>query len=426
MEIASSSSLISGLPVRDLLNKIDFKSQDRDIQIAISTICEASEDTFNARKNSHLTNATEMDHQIRFPLRNRVERNLKKLALACATELKNKNILKLSVALYRQDYLSHFIFTTLQDFGIQVSYTQNFTTNRLLTQTEISILHRLQTKIRDFSTINHYLRLRIYSGDYQTPLLILSEINEQDRQDLHHQLLGLCTNYFDQTNDSEVHFNRLLASNNILSKIKATYVLSMLYLRLHPKEKQNLSVAESFLTQGHHLIENNPLIEDYNFHSVFNRNGYALSLFRRGQVEEALQMLKAGIKKLDDSADGARHLHKSVLIYNAVQCLKALKRFQDCENLCEELLKIDSLFPEYWLELSVVYLEQNKYQAALQSINEAEKLDCFIPEIFALKGFLFLEQENLPQAIENYSKASKLAPQNLQFANDLQYCMEIS
>ena len=106
MNLISSSSLFSGLPVRDLLRKITFKSENSDIQIAMSLFFGTTKKTNAARKKSHLTHATDMDHQIRFALKDRVDRSITKLASLCAKQLLEKSILELTFEL-SDPYLLH-------------------------------------------------------------------------------------------------------------------------------------------------------------------------------------------------------------------------------------------------------------------------------------------------------------------------------
>ncbi len=419
----------SGLPVRHLLRQLKIETTDCDLQIALALVFGLTQETQEARKKSHLTHATDMGHQIRFSLNDRVDRAITKLAAFFAKQLLAKSILEVSVALLDEDYTSQVFFRQLQKEGIRVHSTLALSTSEvlleLLNDKEKQILKTLQENKKDLNLILNFARERIYSGDYSTAYSVLMKIELSERNDSAHHILGLCCNFFGNTDESETHFRRLYASSNIISKVKAAYVLSMLYLRLHPKDKQDLEVAENFLSASHQLIESHMTIQDYHFHSVFNRNGFALCLFRRGKVHEALQMLQLGIEKLQQSNDGAKNLHQSVLIYNAVQCLKALKRYDECEKLCQTLLEIDSLFPEYWLELSIVYLEQSKFKLALASIKKAENLDAFIPEIYALRGYLYLNQGRTDLALKNYKRAALLAPQNSTYQSDLDYCIEL-
>lgn len=429
MTLASSSSLFSGLPVRDLLREIKIENPSSDIQIALSLVFGTTQQSDQARKKSHLTHATEIEHQIRFVLKTRVERSIAKLASVCAEQLLKKSIADLSVSLHENDYISHTFFNHLKKHGLIISALGDIAESPksldLLTTTEINILNSIQSERKNLTLIVNYAREKVYVGDYSTAYYVLMQLDLAERTDCAHHILGLCCNFFENTTESEIHFRRLQASEDLLSKVKAAYVLSMLYLRLHPKEKQNLETAENFLEASYQLIEKNVTMLDYNFHSVFNRNGYALCLFRRGRIQEALDMLQSGIIKLKQSADGAKNLHQSVLLYNAAQCLKALKQYEKCEELCANLLEMDPLFPEYWLELTSVYLEQSKFETALFTLKEAENLDAFIPEIYALRGYTYLNQNKIELALANYKKAVCLAPQNPSYRSDLEYCFEM-
>ena len=427
MNLAPSSSIFSGLPIRDLLRHINTSTTNSDIQIALALIFGTNQQTRKARKLSHLTHATEVDHQIRYPLKARVDRSILKLASFSADQLLQNSISEISVNISKDDYISQIFFSCLRKNGIRIQINSSLLNSEisidLLNSTEQQILRSIQINEMNLDFILKYAQERIYAGDYSSAYCVLIKFDPSDRNDICHHILGLCCNFFGNTIESEVHFRRLLASGNILSKVKAAYVLSMLYLRLHPKDNQDLNTAEQLLIDSHQLIEANTTMKDYYFHSVFNRNGYALCLFRRGQIDDALEMLNLGIEKLKNSDDGAKCLHQSVLIYNAVQCFKALQRYEECEELCKNLLEIDPLFPEYWLELSIIHLQQDDFKAALVTLNKAEELDAFIPEIYALRGYTYLNQNKLEFAVRNYRKAVALDPHNATYMSDLDYCL---
>jgi tetratricopeptide (TPR) repeat protein len=427
MKLIPSSNLISALPVRQLVDMLKLEPQNHEIVIALEMIKPRTSQSDWARKCSHLTHSTEIDHQIRFPLKGRVERSIKKLAQTCSQKLKSLNLIQFQVAISSNDWISLKFFEALEQENITIIYENicdKATSDQLLTLDEKNIIESLKAKT-NFESVIRFSQERVYSCDYQTAFNLLSQIPIPSRTDACHHILGLCSNFFGLTENSELHFKKLMQSELTISRIKASYVLSMLYLRLHPKEKQNLELAEYYLQVGQSLIEQNENIPDYTFHSVFNRNGYALCLYRRGKIEEALETLQAGIQKLQTSSDGAKDLHESVLIYNAVQCLRAMGKYSECESMCKKLLSVDPLFPEYSLELASLYLELEEFDKAHQYLKNAENLDAFIPEIHSLKGYLFLNQNKLSEAIKSYQQSLSLAPYNQEFQDNLDYCLHL-
>ena len=152
-------------------------------------------------------------------------------------------------------------------------------------------------------------------------------------------------------------------------------------------------------------------------------------------------MLKEGVATLDSTirrndAEGRpshRYLHRSVLMYNAVQCLAALERYDECEAMCADLISADPLFPEYHLEAGRIQLmrangDSERLNRALSFFESAKRLDDAIPELHALIGFTLLESGRLLEAKTAYEKALKLdpmnAPLNAQIQDALLYCAE--
>lgn len=433
LALQASSSIFSGWPVRDLIEKVGFKPTTVDSRITIALFCGFSESVRESRILSHLTHSTEIQHQIRFPMRVRVLRGVRKLASAIAPKVSQN----LAVRLAADDELSIEFFLELEAHGVQVTYLpfagagSEFASPR-----ELESLLKLKMPI-DVRGLLAIASERTYSGDYRTAYQLLMRIPEHLRtSDVHHHL-GMCTNYFERTEESETHYLRCFESDDIVTRASAAYMISMLYLRWHSKEKHSLDQAEKFLDRAYQELGEISDFETREFQRVFNRNGYALCLYRRGRVEEALQMLKSGVSVLDTSiarsdAEGRpshRYLHRSVLLYNAVQCLAALQQFEECEAMCAELISSDPLFPEYHLEFGRIHLmqasgDESRLSAALECFASAESLDSAIPELHALKGFTFIECGRLAEAKASYEEALKLDPLNAQFQDAVLYCVE--
>jgi tetratricopeptide (TPR) repeat protein len=418
MKLASSSLFFSGIPVRDLLQKINYVPSNSDLQIAFGMIWETNDSALDARKQSHLTNSTTVDHQIRFALKDRVSRSLQRLAADVTSKLNSSALV--NICLGKEDVISIEFFKYIPSFKIQlIDVTEE--NSELLTLNEKNVLEALKNPTQN-EIVLRKAQERIYAGDYTTAYKLLAFSPQETRSEEMHYMLGLCTNFFGRTIESEEHFSHLLKSKKDLNVVKASYVISMLYLRMHPKERQSLQTAEDLLENAYQVLENNPAVEDRTFHQVFNRNGFALCLYRRGKVHEALAMLEQGIVKLQNSGEGATPLHQSVLIYNSVQCLRDLKRYSECVTKCQQLLAMDPLFPEYWLELARVLLEQEKYFEAITVLERTEYLDPLIPETQALLGYAYMELNDLWKASQYYYRARQLNPDDPQWSLDLAYC----
>lgn len=444
LRLQASSRLFSGWPVRDLLQRTGFQSKNNDNRIAMGLFTGFSCDVRASRTQSHLTHSTDIQHQIRFPMRRRIDRSVRKLATEVAPLIASDLIVEIAA----DDELSIEFFHELEKQGVRVTSIPSRVPDEsrgpdiqdVETGFEVSHEKEILRMLNDHSDLPNLIEAaqeRTYSGDYRTAYQMLIRIPEDCRNgDVHHHL-GMCTNYFDRTDESEQHYLRCMKSDDIIMRASAAYMISMLYLRWHRSERLNLDIAEAFLNRAYDEIDAISDRETREFHRVFNRNGYALCLYRRGRVEEAFETLKDGVAVLDNSIarldkNGGlshRYLHRSVLLYNAVQCLATLRHFAECEAMCTELIAADPLFPEYHLEAGRIYLMQSdlsleKVHQALASFAEAERLDSAIPELHALKGYALMELGRWAGATAAYAEALRLEPSNSQFSEALEYCRE--
>lgn len=418
MQLTPSSKIFSGLPVRHLLIQLQFQPTEVDDQITMGLIFGTTDETRLARTKSYLTNATEQEHQIRFPLADRVRRSLRRLAHSAQSLLPDGPY---RVQVLADDFVSLDFFRVLPQFKVQI-IDQGTASNQHLSTFELELSDRLLQPAENLDAIVEFSRERVYAGDYRAAYQVLSHVPKSQRDQRTNYILGLCCNFFGRTEEAETYFRQMLGSENPLDRVKAAYVTAMLYLRMHEKSRQSLEEAETLLEQAFADMEANPDIADANFHRVFNRNGYALCLYRRGKVKEALALLDWGLSHLKDGA-GSQRLHRSVLIYNAIQCLRDLGRYTECEERCAELLEIDPLFPEYHMERARALLMQNRINDALASLSRALELDGEIPELFALIGYAYVQKRNFKMAERFYECAIKLDPNNDEYKLDRDFCL---
>jgi tetratricopeptide (TPR) repeat protein len=414
--------LFSALPIRALFQAYRFKPSHVLSMIASETVYGSQAGTLSARSRSFLTHSTAVSEQIRFPLRDRVERMLTTLAEDFKTQFGTPSLQ--TVPVNTNDFLTNFFFQKLGAIEDSVHGTHLSWDEALLSAKELHIQTELQKEEPDLTELVSFARSRIYSCDYQTALRVLEQIPAgHGRSDLHH-LKGLCYNFFSQTVQAENEFLKMMECGSTQVQANAGYVLSMLYLRLHPKELQSLTKAEEFLQNAYQKLMQESLNEDIHFLRIFNRNGYALCLYRRGRVIEAVRLLEAGIADLKKIGNHAYDLHQSVLLYNALQCYRTLEDYKSCEAVTVELLSLDPLFPEYHLEHGKTLLEQNKIEMARASFQKAIELDALIPEAHALLGYSFVVEGDYRSAFCAYETALSLKPESEQFQNDLNYCQQ--
>lgn len=132
-------------------------------------------------------------------------------------------------------------------------------------------------------------------------------------------------------------------SNDNLLKASTLYVDSMLYLRKYPHFKRSVNQAAILLDNALAILSKNDTY-DAHFHKIFNRNGYALTLFKYKKISEALNLeieLYNQLKNLDFHNE-KRDMHLSVILYNIYQCYRVNGDDEYADGTLEELLEMDS------------------------------------------------------------------------------------
>lgn len=134
---------------------------------------------------------------------------------------------------------------------------------------------------------------------------------------------------------SEYYLDLMLNDDNIQKyKNGSRYSKAMLYTRMHSQEIQSIEKSERLLEQAYDAIVNSSeYVENHPsaiFSALFNRNGYALVLFRKDRVEEAKDLMVDCINKIDKLSIHDREeeleLYRSVLVYNLAQCVHFINK----------------------------------------------------------------------------------------------------
>ncbi|MEI3611240.1 tetratricopeptide repeat protein [Pseudogracilibacillus sp. SO30301A] len=196
--------------------------------------------------------------------------------------------------------------------------------------------------------------------------------------------------------------------------------MELLNARHHPKHLQSISKAEELLNEAFNAFQN----EEPSFHKIFNRNGYALKLYRKGKIEEAIKILLDGISKLQKSklSNVDNGLHESVLTYNLAQCYVNLNRFEEASSAFERLISMDPYYPENHLEYAKYLINNEKYDVAYKHLTYAKDLNPYIPETHSYLGIYYLAQDSQFQlAKESFKNAYILSNKSYEYLYDLLY-----
>lgn len=213
-------------------------------------------------------------------------------------------------------------------------------------------------------------------GDLWTALDIANYFINKNFSGLSEILLkymALTYSFNDQTFISESIINYII-NNDFTNKTKASllYVKSMFYLRQHPHFVKNNNKAAEILNDAYSLIEDD---DEATFLKIFNRNGYALSLFKNGEYKKSLDIelqLHKDLQKFTHNIE-KRNMHSSVILYNIYQCYKVLGEFSLACDVMELLLKIDPNDYNYRYSFINYLVSNNKYEEAMNHLHILEK-----------------------------------------------------
>lgn len=225
-------------------------------------------------------------------------------------------------------------------------------------------------------------------------------------EDRRHALaLGVAKNALGKPFEAEHHFIAYALAGKDWEKASAAYVRSMLYLRHHAPFMLDVTKGKRILDDALTLLDTTQdarlTSEERKFLRVFNRNGYALALYREKSYDEAIRLMEWGLRELEGGS-GKHHMHRSVLLYNYCQCLRAKGSLDEAIARYDELLTIDGNHPEYHMEKANCLKESGALVPALAELDKAEALYPWIPELHALRATFLADSD--PAASERHAR----------------------
>lgn len=381
-----------------------------------------------------LTDTQDVSQQLRFFVKDRTLRHLVKIAYLL---LKDRDVHIHIVGAKWLDEGSKLFFEAAHQLGlIQLTLIYEERENTpMITYTpedEERRIHALTVAPRELTAEEkqwlYQSALRyIGCGDAWTGERILTRLFQEEQKADYGYYLGIAYTQLEKTLLAEyyLHLSKQLGKEKDV--VSCNYVLSMLYARHHPSYLLSLEKAEKLLHEAYQvLLALAPEEKDVTFQKVFNRNGYALILFRRGEVNEAIRLLQQGIQTLAQYKNAKAALHQSVLVYNLAQCYMKVRAYERAIEQFRYLIKLDPYYPENHLELARCLIEKEKWSAAIEHLQQAQKLDPYIMETYSLLGYVYLQLDQLQQSQRNYEQAYQLSLHAVDTAYDYAYSLSES
>ncbi|WP_238989573.1 tetratricopeptide repeat protein [Staphylococcus sp. MI 10-1553] len=367
-----------------------------------------------------LTDKQNYSNQLRFSTKARIERYISYNLLA----IKNRFKEPIDLYIYHKgqiDVGSNIFLEIYRKYEIGNIYFEN------LVQEEY-YKDYLEKVVKDALNENKYeaydIALKFLSvGDGWTAINIIKNlIDEKNENDCYYYDLGIAYTQIGETERAEYYLTKSKESLSEDRQIDSNYALAMLYARHHPIFLKSDKLAEKLLNEAYSCFSDSEI----NFYKIFNRNGFALLLYKRNEIEKAIQLLKVAIKeistnklsKLDNS------FHESVLTYNLIQCYMKINSIEDVKLGFEKLLKMDPLFLENHLEYANFLIKIKDYKNAFNHLQIALNFNPYVPEIHSLLGIYYLNLNYLPESKEHFHQSYIYSGKEVDFLYD--YCFVLN
>jgi tetratricopeptide (TPR) repeat protein len=201
-----------------------------------------------------------------------------------------------------------------------------------------------------------------------------------------------------------------LAAKHAEIRVDLYYLLSMLSSRF--TKPRDFKKGEDYLERGLEAIEQAHLPEgERHFKTVFNRNGLAMIRNFQHRHQEAIELCRTGIERLEQHLSGDQHrLHRSILFYNMAQVYAAIGSSDEAIRYYSVAMQMDQNYSEYYNDRGNVYLKLGLLDEAKADYLTAIELSPPYFEVFANLGQCYRRMGQMELAIESYSRALDLEP----------------
>lgn len=224
-------------------------------------------------------------------------------------------------------------------------------------------------------------------------------------------VLAIANAMLNESERAAFYYTEWESRGNAMDKVRALYGKAMLYARHHPAGLRDLNKAAQCLEEAFEILQgldaNMREDETVVFEEVFNRNGYALVLSRRGDVDGALHLLTAGIERLTATSEKVA-IHRSVLLYNLAQCFTQLGRMDEAIGTYEKILRVDPNMAEYHLESAKCLTAVGSHDRALMACRTAIRLDDTLAVSWRMLGSALVKCGQHEEAAEAFLRAVQL------------------
>jgi tetratricopeptide (TPR) repeat protein len=191
------------------------------------------------------------------------------------------------------------------------------------------------------------------------------------------------------------------------------YLLAMLHARFLASNDQ--ARAEAYLDRALGVLPTAEIPEHQrHFLTAFMMNGLALVRLRERRVQDALELCRAGVDRLNDHLDPEHHrLHRSVLLFNIAQVHAQIGPYEDAIDYFSQAMEMDPNYSEYYNDRGAVHFKLGRPADAERDYLRAIELSPPYAEVWTNLGQCYREMERMDDADRAYSRALDLDPDRI-------------
>ena len=196
-------------------------------------------------------------------------------------------------------------------------------------------------------------------------------------------------------------------------QVQLFYLMAMFYARF--QKPRDFAKGEEYLERSLAATAEAGLSDaERHFHFVFNRNGLAMIRNFQGRHQDAIQLCRAGIARLNEHLGAEQHrLHRSILTYNTAQVYAAVGSYEEAIEYFSVAISMDPNYSEYYNDRGSVYLRLDRLAEARADYAKAIELSPPYFEVFTNLGQCYRRMGAMTEAIESYSRALDLEPEHV-------------
>lgn len=192
-------------------------------------------------------------------------------------------------------------------------------------------------------------------------------------------------------------------------QMTCSYALAVLYTRFSvPRDHDT---ALEWINNARAIAELEPDPIDAPYFQVFQDNGLALVAMHRGDLARSLELVDAGIERLERELPSDRYVvHRSQLLHNRARVLAALGRLDEADADFGRLTEWDPNYVEYHTDRGNLHRRRGDLDAALACYERAVAVSPPLPDMFYNRATIRTQAGLTAGALEDLDYALEMEP----------------